>query len=76
MSQSCIPTFRHLSAASHSAAETLEIVRVHSNRCNLGGGQWDYRRMSRLVDAPGLAAVLAESDPFRPSTEDKLEVRV
>ncbi|KAI7843115.1 hypothetical protein COHA_003286 [Chlorella ohadii] len=29
--------------------------------------------MSRLVDAPGLAAVLAESDPFRPSTEVKLE---
>lgn len=47
---------------------------MRMNRCNLGYGRWDSRRMSRLLDAPGLAAVLAEADPFRPSTEDKLEV--
>lgn len=47
---------------------------MRMNRCNLGYGRWDSRRMSRLLDARGLAAVLAEADPFRPSTEDKLEV--
>lgn len=56
------------------AAETLEAVRLCMNRCLLGGGRWDYQRMSRLLDAPELAAVLSEADPFKPSTEDKLEV--
>lgn len=70
-SMSCLSPFASICLP---ATETLEAVRLCMNRCLLGGGRWDYQRMSRLLDAPELAAVLSEADPFKPSTEDKLEV--
>ncbi|KAL4425308.1 hypothetical protein ABPG75_009324 [Micractinium tetrahymenae] len=53
---------------------TMEAARLAYNRCLLPGARWDYRRMSRELAAPALAALLQGCDPVKESTEDKVQM--